>query len=224
MFLPVSEAVARGSGLAGGSVPYTVVPNFVTPLTGKHADGSSRLSELLPRGEYILYVGRFTRAKGIDVLLRAHAQLPNPPALVLVGPDHGELPDALPTGVTVLTNLDNADVMEAWRRATVGVVPSLWPEPCPTVAIEALFAGTPLVASRLGGLPEVVGDAGLLVTPGDAAELASALARLLADPSLRGSLAESGMRRAQDFSEDMVVPRIEAIYRRLQWRSLEEAA
>ena len=104
--------------------------------------------------------------------------------------------------------------MRAWLGATVGVVPSVWGEPCPTTALEAAASGTPLVASRIGGLPEIVadGETGVLVTPGDADELSAALQRLLGDGDLRREMGVTAEGRAERFGVDAVVERLEAIY------------
>ena len=96
----------------------------------------------------------------------------------------------------------------------VGTVPSVSGDSCPTTAIEAAATGTPLVASRIGGLPEIVadGETGLLVPPGDAGALAGALQRLLDDGGLRRALGAAAVIRAERFELDSVVARLEAIY------------
>ena len=94
------------------------------------------------------------------------------------------------------------------------VVPSVWPEPCPTVALEAMGWARPLVASRTGGLPDLVadGETGLLVPPGDPEALAGALRQLLEDDGRRDAMARAAGVRARSFSTGAVVPRIEAVY------------
>mgnify|MGYP000997476360 CR=1 FL=1 len=85
-----------------------------------------------------------------------------------------------------------------YARAAVCAVPSVWEEPFGLVAVEAMAAGRPVVASRTGGLARIVadGETGLLTPPGDAAALADALARLLDDPALRARLGAAGRARA----------------------------
>jgi glycosyltransferase involved in cell wall biosynthesis len=97
----------------------------------------------------------------------------------------------------------------------VAVVPSIWPEPFGLVALEAMAAGRPVIASAAGALPEILGDgkAGVLVPPGDPGALRAALERLLGDPALRQRLADQAARRAREFGADAVVPRVEAAYR-----------
>lgn len=98
------------------------------------------------------------------------------------------------------------------------LVPSLWPDPLPRSAQEGMAAGLVVVASRLGGLPELVNhdENGLLFPPGDAAALALAIGRLAGDPALRRRLAEAGRRRvASDFDIQKTVERVEARLTRL---------
>lgn len=115
--------------------------------------------------------------------------------------------------------------MEAWRRCMIGVVPSVWPDPCPTVAMEAMAMGKPVVASRIGGLTDIVadGDTGMLVPPGDVDALSGALARLTEDASLRTRWGEAGRRRFDLFRAGDVVPRIEQVYAGLLARRSQPA-
>jgi glycosyltransferase involved in cell wall biosynthesis len=193
--------------------PIEVVPNFIRP--GAVASGARAVRPAwLPHGDYILYVGELGVNKGVDVLLRAYERLVDPPPLVLLGTPSPTMSLASRGRVVVEHNVAHDVVMNAWLGATVGVVPSVWGEPCPTTALEAAASGTPLVASRIGGLPEIVADGvtGLLVTPGDPGELSAALQRLLGDGDLRRAMGESAERRAERFGVDAVVERLEAIY------------
>jgi glycosyltransferase involved in cell wall biosynthesis len=93
------------------------------------------------------------------------------------------------------------------------VLPSVR-EGMPNSLLEAMSCGVPVVASRVGGLPDIVGDeeAGLLVPPADPHALAAALGRVLHDAGLRGRLAAAARRRAASFAAEAVVPTIEALY------------
>lgn len=219
LFLPVSRAVAEGNGLVGGGPPFRIIPNFLTlPNDGADATlaADPRLADLPPAG-YLLFVGAFGRHKGVDVLLRAYAGLPQAPPLVLIGYEttgHPLEPAGVPDNVVVLKHWPRAAVMEAWRRSAIALVPSVWPEPCPTVALEAMAAGRPVIASRVGGLPDLVddGETGLLVPPDDPAALRGAIARLLADPAAQGRLGEAGRRKVAGFAAGAIVSRIEQAY------------
>jgi glycosyltransferase involved in cell wall biosynthesis len=220
LFLPVSNEVARRCGLAAKRLPYEVVPNFRADRVGG-SDESGLLSRL-PDEPFILFAGDITTDKGVGVLLEAHARMSTPVPLVLAGRlVDGELGTSAP-GVINLGLLPHDALLEAWRRCAVGVVPSIWPDPFPTVALEAMAAGTAVVASRIGGLPEAVVDeeSGLLVTPKDPVELAGALERLIADRALRERLGAGARERVKQFSAPAVVPRYEAAYdRALESRS-----
>ena len=99
-------------------------------------------------------------------------------------------------------------------RALALVAPSVWPEPFGIVVAEAITAGRPVVASAIGGIPEIVRDdrEALLVEPGDAGVLAGALARIAGEAALRERLAANASRRSAAFSAAVVVPQFEAAY------------
>ena len=101
-------------------------------------------------------------------------------------------------------------------RATALVFPSLWPEPLSRVLLEALALGTPVAAMDTGGTREIVedGDSGLVVGSADA--LSDAVGRLAGDDALRRRLGEGARARAVAFSPAALVPRYEAVYRRLR--------
>jgi glycosyltransferase involved in cell wall biosynthesis len=213
--IAVSEATAAGNGLVSGRHQYEVIPNFVPDHDNAPALDLDPYLRLLPPGEFILFVGDLRRAKGLDVLLRAYAALEHAPPLVLIGKLWPETPTSLPPGVCLLTDWPNQAVMAAWQRTLFGVIPSVWPEPFGIVLIEAMASGRPVVASRIGGIPEIVEDGrtGLLVPPGEVEALRAGMARLLADAELRERMGELAVARAAAFREESVVPRIQRIYR-----------
>jgi glycosyltransferase involved in cell wall biosynthesis len=116
--------------------------------------------------------------------------------------------------------LSRSRMPDFWNSVDIAVVPSLY-EPFGLVALEALACGVPVVATAVGGLPEIVvdGENGILVPPGDPAALAKALLALLTDERLR--LAEGARRRAEDFSLDrrsrdllkLLAERVETVHR-----------
>jgi glycosyltransferase involved in cell wall biosynthesis len=116
--------------------------------------------------------------------------------------------------VLIRHDVPHAEVMAAWHGAAAGVVPSIT-EAMGQVAVEALLARTPLVASRTGGLTDMIrdGESGLHVPPGDADALAAALTRVLTEPGLADRLRTGGYRRGLDFTAARVVPQIEEVYR-----------
>lgn len=189
--------------------PVEVIPGLVP------AAGRAEVIPGLPEEPFALFAGDPRPHKGIDVLLRAWTGTrPGGLRLVIAAARPDEV--AAPEGVTV-TSVPRSAMHMAWGRATVAVVPSIWEEPFGMVAAEALSAGTPVVASAVGALPEIVQDDvnGLLVPPGDADALASAVARLATDEVARRRMSDAAVRSADRYAPDKVVPQIEAVYARL---------
>jgi glycosyltransferase involved in cell wall biosynthesis len=149
----------------------------------------------------VLGVGRLAAQKGFDVLLDAAARwgdLDPPPLLAIAGdgPLAGELrarAAALGVAVSFLGRRD--DVADLLAGAAVFVLPSRW-EGQPLIVQEALRAGAPIVATRVGGIPDLVGDdAAVLVAPGDAPGLAAAVRTVLTDVALASRLRAAASRR-----------------------------
>jgi glycosyltransferase involved in cell wall biosynthesis len=216
MFVPVSTAVAEGNRLVELGLPNEVVPNFVPDDVAERRDGGPSLANI-PPGPFWLYVGALSRNKGVHVLLDAYERLQSPPPLVLIGMPWSDTPTRFPPNTYVLKGLPHPAVMAAWGRAELGIVPSVFPDPCPTVAVEAMAAGVPLIASRVGGLPDLVahGETGLLVEPSDSTALAGALATLHGDPALAQRMREAAHIKARSFMASTVVARLETIYQRV---------
>jgi glycosyltransferase involved in cell wall biosynthesis len=210
VFLPVSTAVRDRCGVGEGEL-NRVVPNFVGELPAS-ASGDPRLEEL-PAEPFILYFGDVTIDKGGGQLIEAYKALEDPPPLVLIGRCYLKEAEGVP-GVLPLGRMPHRVAIEALRRSLFTVVPSLLPETFGLVALETAAAGKPIVASRIGGLPDVVvdGETGLLVTPASREELTAAMRRLLADEGLRARIGEAAHRRAAEFSAEVVVPQFEDAY------------
>lgn len=163
----------------------------------------------------ILCSGRAQEYKGFQVLMEAAQSLSARRAeLAFVHCGDGPY---LPTmrelaRETGLNNFDflgaRPDVPQLLSSATIAVIPSLWAEAFGLTVVEAMAAGVPLIASRIGGIPELVddGETGLLVPPGDAGALQQALTRLLDDAALRKRLATAALKKAHaEFGIERVV-------------------
>ena len=221
-------SLARVRSEVGGLCGETfVVPHGTEDAAARHphraTDGRVR----------ILFVGRIEARKGVDVLLEAaYRVLPEFPSadLVLVGADNptggatcldrlrqvmAEDP-GLRSRITLAGEVDEESLWRHYAECDVFVLPSRY-ESFGLVLTEAMAFGKPVIASRAGGMAEVVadGETGLLVEPGDAESLAAALRRLLADPGLRERFGRAGRARFEEqFSVRAMVEGALAAYRR----------
>jgi glycosyltransferase involved in cell wall biosynthesis len=157
-------------------------------------------------GSIVAVASADSPVKGVQTLLRAFAKLATERDAVLTvvgkpapgGPTEkliGEL--SLGDKVRFVTGISDDELAELVASSEVAVVPSLY-EGFSLPAVEHLASGTPLIASRTGALPEVTGDAAVLVTPGDAEELAAAIARLQDSPRERAALSDKAQVRVQE--------------------------
>ena len=211
--IAVSRATAAGNGIDADDPSCFVVPNFLTPASNSDDDAAQFVAQL-PNSPFLLFAGDLRSAKGIDVLFAAYKLLSNPPPVVLIGSAGDSALEALPPGVSIHGEWPNVAVRAAWRRCLFGVVPSVWSEPFGIVLLECMEAGRPVIASRIGGIPDVVDDGitGDMVTPGDPASLAAAIQRLVDDPSRRERMGIAAKKRSALFTAEAVVPRIESVY------------
>ncbi len=175
----------------------------------------------------VVFVGRITRQKGLPVLLRAAAALdPHAQLVICAGqPDTPELAtevtalvkerQATRSGVVWLSGmLAKREVIQLLTHATVFACPSLY-EPLGIVNLEAMACGTAVVASRVGGIPEVVdeGQTGLLVPSNDPAALAEALNALVRDQDRAAAMGQQGRIRAiAEFGWQAIAEQTAALY------------
>jgi len=213
-FIAVSNSVADASRLQG--LDHEVIPNFLPRAEAIDERDVTPWVAKLPTEPFLLFVGALGSHKGFQVLLGAYGRLDQPPPLVCIGHRWVDTPDVIPEGVLVFEDWPHDAVLAAWSRSMIGLVPSTWAEPCPTVALEAMRAGIPLVASRAGGLVDIVEDGatGILVPPGDTEALAVAIQELATDAALRATMGARARDAVRHFEADLVVPRIERVYQR----------
>ncbi len=177
----------------------------------------------LPRGPFVLALGRVEPRKGLENLVRAFGLLaPTHPDLTLVvaGPDgwgaeaFEEALRACPHRARIarLGHVDGATRAALLERAAVFAFPSLY-EGFGFPPLEAMAAGTPVVATTAGALPEVLGDAALLVAPGDFRELAAGIELLLDDEVLREDMVTRGRTRVELYSWDRTAESLVKLYR-----------
>ncbi len=201
-------------------VPSGVEPAWFAPRPGARAAARERHG--ISDAQWLaVVVGALEERKGHAVLLDALASLRDPRLRVLCAGD-GSLRDALPAHAAALGLGDTVrflgavdDVAELLAAADAFLMPSHH-EGLGVAALEAMAAGLPVVASRVGGLPEAVidGETGLLVPPGEAAALAHAIARLVADPAQARAFGAAGRARVEAcFSMTAMAEGTLAVYR-----------
>ncbi|SDN68525.1 glycosyltransferase family 4 protein [Geodermatophilus sp. DSM 45219] len=206
-----------------GARDVRVAPVSAPPLPPPSRTAADVRAELgLADGRpLVVAVGRLHPQKGYDALLDAAARWaaePRPPLVAVAG--DGPLQDRLAARIAaerlpVVLLGRRTDVADLLAAADLAVLPSVW-EARSLTAQEALRAGTPLVATRTGGLPGLLGDAAELVPVGDAAALADAVTGLLADPARAEALAAAGTAQAATWPDEAATARqLVALYREL---------
>ncbi|WP_428955595.1 glycosyltransferase family 4 protein [Streptomyces sp. cg35] len=209
---------ARDARLAAVSFP---LPRHPEPFD----DADAERARLKTRAELgavdrplLMAVGSLQRHRGYDVLLdAAHAWMALDPAPLLViageGPERAALQRRIESeGLPVRLAGRRDDVAELLPAADVAVLPSSW-ESRSLLAQEALHARVPLVATEVGGIPELVGEAAELVPYGDAPALARAVERLLSDPGRRAELKDLGSAQAASWpTEDATIAQVLSVY------------
>jgi phosphatidylinositol alpha-mannosyltransferase len=222
-FRPVARSVA------GRLAARTAVSGDARQLAERGLGGACRI---LPNGvdverfakadpwpaqeRSIVFVGRHEPRKGLEVLLEAFASLDRDAVLWVVGegPETAQLQAASPPGVQWLGRIPDAELAPRLRSAAVFCAPSLHGESFGVVLLEAMAAGTPVVASDIPGYRDVAraDKEALLVEPGDAGSLRHALRQVLDSPSLAAGLVEGGRQRAAGFSMERLAERYLSIY------------
>jgi glycosyltransferase involved in cell wall biosynthesis len=209
-----------------GARDVRVVPALAPPLPPATRSPAEVREELgIDDGRpLVVAVGRLHPQKGYDVLLDAvtrwerEARLDPAPLVAIAGdgPLEAELAERVRAErLPVLLLGRRSDVADLLGAADLCVLPSRW-EGSPFTAQEALRAGTPLVSTRAGGIPELVGPGAELVPVGDAAALADAVVRVLSDPAHAAELADAGRAQAAGWpDEEAAGRRIVAVYREL---------
>ena len=216
----VAEHARRDLGISWQRV--VVVRNGIEPPPPIGRD-AALLALGRPPGPVIGCVGSLQPHKGHAQLLQAVAALPERDrsgSLILAGegPERARLEAlaaSLGLGGMVRFLGERADVRSLLPAFDLMVAPSIGREGLGVAVLEAMDAGIPVVASRVGGLPEVVIDrtTGILVPEGDVKALAAAMQAVLSDPAQARALGEAGRRRVEDeFRAAAMVRRIESIY------------
>jgi glycosyltransferase involved in cell wall biosynthesis len=194
-----------------------VVPNPAPDLprlpTHEAARGATGVT-----GPLLAFAGRIGRQKALEVAFAAIAALPGVTLLVAgEGPERGSMEKraaelAIDDRVRFLGPLQRDEVLELFRAADATLLSSSW-ENFPHTVVESLAVGTPVVATDVGGVGEVVRDRvnGLLVPPGDPEALAAAIDRFFSEPALRASLAAAAALSVAGLTREAILARIAAV-------------
>ncbi len=208
------RAVALRWGLDAERV--SVLPNPAPEIPQMPSRDELR-SELGLTGQALVFAGRLGPQKALGVAFEAIVHVPDVTLVVAGdGPERGALERrsrelGLDGRISFLGSVPRAQVLRLFRAADASVLPSAW-ENFPHTVVEALAVGCPVIATDVGGVPEVVrdGENGLLVPPGDPAALGAAIARFFADSELRRRLRDAAPRSVEGYSEETVFATIEA--------------
>lgn len=226
----VSEA-SRNDILAHLPVDETGVTNLYQPVVARH--GTARPAEeiaaqlgalfgLEPQG-YLLFLGAIEPKKNLARLIEAYLAAPIATPLVIAGPEGWGAEDALRLAgpgypgarrIRRLGYLPDGQLDLLLRGARALLFPSLH-EGFGLPAAEAMLAGVPVIAGDVGGLREVVGDAGVLVDPHDVAAIRAAILAVDGDAALRNRLAAAGQARIAAFAMQPYQARLQALHARL---------
>lgn len=194
---------------------YLLTPNGVDAGTFANATPAD-----VGPGKKVLFLGRFERRKGLEVLIQAMARLRDLKAELLVagsGPQDKEmrsLADRLLVDARFLGRVDDEAKAPLYKRADVYCAPGLGGESFGIVLVEAMAAGTPVVCSDLPGFRAVAANAAVLVSPGDPGLLADAIKRVLTDDALAERMGKGGSLTASGYDWSRLVGNVEEIYRR----------
>ncbi|MFA5184669.1 MAG: glycosyltransferase [Patescibacteria group bacterium] len=180
--------------------------------------GSPAQTEEGIRKDYLLYFGRLSPEKGLAVLVRAAALTGQLVKIAGDGPEEANLKalaKASSAPIEFLGHRAPAALRPLIEGARAVIIPSIWAENMPLSLLEALSLGQIVIASEIGGLPEVIKDGynGLLSAPGDAADLARQINRL--NEIDRSKLSRAALETAQDFSPQKNLQAVLAAYRAL---------
>jgi glycosyltransferase involved in cell wall biosynthesis len=165
-----------------------VIPNFLEPDPGQGGDDRSG----------VLFVGRLSVEKGIAALLGAARLEPGAISIAGTGPLVAIVEEAAALGtLTQLGSLEHTDVLNKMKHSVALVVPSIWFEGFPMVVLEAFASGTPVIASRIGSLAEVIEErvTGLLAAPGDGVALAAQIRWAIDHPEEMAAMGITARRR-----------------------------
>jgi glycosyltransferase involved in cell wall biosynthesis len=208
----------------------SVVPNIM-PIPSKILKESElrlmrRNYKFDENATLILFVGQLTYGKGIVVLVRAIQRLSKKyPSVSFAILGKGPLTNYIEKMQAIIGDqlryfgfLPYNKVLQFYQMADIVISPSIWPEPLSRVIIEAMALGRPIIATNVGGTPEIITQEknGILIEPGNPIEIENALIRLINDPNLRSHLGLEGRKTIEKhYNEASICDRILSLYQRV---------
>jgi len=213
------------------SSKITVIPNFIDPPSfraraEKYRDEIERELGIRRRDKVVSFVGHLRRQKGAEYLIRSIPAilqaLPETKFLVVgSGPERDRLLRLagslrVADSVRFVPYIENERIPGLYKLSRAFIFPSIWPEPFGRVLIEAMTVGTPVIASRVGGVPEIIKDerGGILIPPRSPESIAEAAISLLKDENRCKRIGEGGKRRVEEeYTLGTVGPKILDVYK-----------
>ena len=199
------------------------IPTFTDSINSVKSESISKKSN----EKFVLYFGRISYEKGLMILLKAYERLNRQDLkLILAGSSTTGYLDELKTyvkerklkGVEFIGHQGREKLNDLISKARMTVLPSIWYENMPNSVIESFSAGTPVIASRLGSLPELIEDGvnGLLFESGNPADLADKMSQLLNNDSLANGIGKAGKKKAEDeYTAETHYSRLLAVFKSL---------
>lgn len=193
-----------------------IVPN---PIEIRKFINQKKINNKIPK---ILYLGTYTKSKGPQILLEALKNLKLKYEANFYG--NGPLKDKMKTfvkknnlNIKIHKKVNYNKIPEIFAKHDVIIFPSVWPEPFGRIAIEALAARKPIIASKTGGINDIIKDKknGILIEPGNIKELKESIEKLIRNKKLKDKLIRAGLEEIRKYSEENIVKRVIKIYRRL---------
>lgn len=224
----MSECMKKAHAVATRRSDIEVVPGGVDIETFDRVEPLDVRLELgIEDKPFVLFVGRLFWFKGVNYLIAAAKKLDVDVRIVIVGngPEYSALHDlvqklSVDKQIIFVRGIrinERDKLIRLYKACDIVVIPSIWQETFGIVALEAMAAKKPVIASRVGGLREIVdhGKTGFLVEPGDPNQLADSIQKLLLDRSLRGRFGQAAYEKAKKYSWEAITDSFLRIYESL---------
>jgi glycosyltransferase involved in cell wall biosynthesis len=223
--LTVSDTTARDLVARNVAPAARLTRTYLAAADEFRADPLAADADIVARhgvnGPYLLYVGGYDARKNVNTLVRAFDRLDDHHQLVVIAHQGAAFHNLAGSWQALRCHsrlrcleVSGADLPAFYRRAELFVNPSLW-ESFSFPTLEAMACGAPVIGSNRTAIPEIAGDAAVLVDAADVHALASAITTLAADAPTRAALRERGLRRAAEFSWTATADQTVQVYRRV---------